>query len=228
MTAREKKWLIQQGAPAQRVHHIPIGPLVSEEADAQAFRQTHQLADYPLVLFLGQKLPYKGYQQIVAAAPQVWEQVPETRFVFIGPTTTESEVFFKTISDQRILELPSVAAQIKSSALAACDIFCMPSTQESLGAVYLEAWSFCKPIIAANIGITQEVISHGQDGLLVEPKPNHIATAILQLLQDKVGRVKMGEAGYQKAKRAYNWERITSAMDTLYDEILRPHTASHA
>jgi len=221
MTERERRWLIEQGAPANRVHVIPVGPLTYPQHDAATFRMIHNLGEGPVVLFLGQKLLYKGYRQIVQAAPLVWQQFPETRFLFIGPRTAESERFFADITDKRIIELPAVDDFEKSSALAACDIFCMPSTQESLGVVYLEAWSLRKPVIAADIEIAREVIANGQDGLLVEQDPAAIAAAILRLLRDEALRKRMGEMGYQKVQSRYNWERLTEQVENLYYSLTK-------
>ncbi len=216
MTEREKRWLVEQGAPANLVYTIPVGPLIHPQPDAVGFRMSHNLGQAPVILFLGQKLPYKGYRQVAQAAPLVWQQFPETRFLFIGPRTAESEKFFAGIADGRILELPAVDDFEKSSALAACDIFCMPSTQESLGVVYLEAWSFKKPVIAANIEIAREVIANGQDGLLVEQDATEIAAAILRLLRDKRQALRMGEAGYLKVQQHYNWERLIKQVESVY------------
>ena len=137
------------GAAAERVHVIPFGPVLSDHFDGPSFRQRHGLGQFPVVLFVGQKLAYKGYRQIVeAAAPLVWAGVPDARFVFVGPRNPDSISVFERVSDPRVLELPAVDLEEKTSALAACDVFCMPSMQESLGVVYLEAWSLGKPVVA--------------------------------------------------------------------------------
>lgn len=221
MTNREKQWLVEQGALAQRVHVIPVGPLVSPEFDADSFRRSHNLGQSPMVLFLGQKLSYKGYRQMVEAAPLVWDQVPDARFVFIGPRTPDSERYFFGIDDPRILELPTVDVFEKNSALAACDIFCMPSVQESLGGVFLEAWSFRKPVIAANIDIAREVIEEGKDGLLVAQEPQSIATSVITLLLDARARSLMGQAGYQKVQEKYDWVNIVDRMERLYFDLTK-------
>jgi len=221
MTHHEKAWLERQGAPAGHVHVVPAGPIVQAEGDAQGFRREHGLGRAPFVLFLGQKLPYKGYVQMVQAAPLIWSQAPEARLVFIGPRTAESERFFALHQDPRIVELPAVDALEKSSALAACDVFCMPSVQESLGVVYLEAWSFRKPVIAADIHITREVIAEGQDGLLVEQEPQAIARATVRLLQDEGFRQRLGEKGHQKVRRKYDWAHLIDRMEALYISLCR-------
>jgi glycosyltransferase involved in cell wall biosynthesis len=221
MTRRERAWLIEQGAAAERVQVIPIGPLLHSQSDPEGFRATHHLGATPLVLFLAQKLPYKGYRQVAEAAPLVWQRFPEARFAFIGPQTAESRRFFATQNDSRIIELPAVDDFTKSSALAACDIFCMPSVQESLGAVYLEAWSHRKPVIAANIEVMADVVTPGVDGLLVKPDSTAVADAIIALLRDPAQRGRMGAAGSHKVQEHYDWQRLAERVVGVYKDLIR-------
>jgi glycosyltransferase involved in cell wall biosynthesis len=221
MTPRERRWLIEQDAAADRVHVIPVGPLLHPEHNAAAFRATYGLGDAPVILFLAQKLPYKGYRQVAEAAPLVWRHFPEARFAFVGPRTAESELFFACLSDSRIIELPAVDDFTKNSALAACDVFCMPSVQESLGVVYLEAWCFQKPVIAADIEVMTDVISDGQDGLLVKPEPPAIADAIVSLLQDPARRARMGRLGHQKVQEHYDWQKLAEQVVGVYSDLVR-------
>ncbi len=222
MTGREKAWLIEQGAAQERVYVIPPGLTQPPASDAQRFRASHQVGDAPVVLFVGQKLPYKGFAQLAAAAPIVWEQMPETRFVFIGPRNPESEQFFQTQTDPRILEMGAVDELEKNSALAACDVFCMPSTHESFGIVYLEAWNFRKPVVGAKIDALEEVIDSGTDGLLVAQTPEAIADALLRLLNDSTLRQSFGEAGYAKVRQRYDWDKLIQQMNSVYTSLL-PH-----
>lgn len=220
MTGREKEWLVEQGATPDRVHVIPAGVPEPPPCDPERWRNKYGLKDTPIVLFLGQKLPYKGYKQLAEAAPIVWDAYPETRFVFIGPRNAESESFFARLSDQRILELGSVDEMEKNSALAAADIFCMPSTQESLGIVYLEAWNFRKPVIGARIDVLENVIDSGIDGLLVEQQADSIAIGLIRLLGDPTMRQSMGEVGYTKIRRQYDWDRLTQLLSNVYSSLL--------
>ncbi|MFZ1752156.1 MAG: glycosyltransferase family 4 protein [Caldilineaceae bacterium] len=219
MTNQEKQWLIGQGAAGERVHIVPPGLPFPVKSDAQWFRKKHRLGQSPLILFLGQKLPYKGYQQLAEAAPLVWADNPEVRFVFVGPRTPGSENFFSTFSDPRILEMGGVDEMEKNAAFAACDIFCMPSTQESLGIVYLEAWNYCKPVVAARIDTMKDVIDAGIDGLLVEKTPEAIANALLQLLRDPQMRRTLGENGYTKVRQQYNWGNRIQQLEAVYTSL---------
>jgi glycosyltransferase involved in cell wall biosynthesis len=219
-TEIEKQTLIQLGVKEERIFVRGIGAIVDKPGDGAAFRQKHKLEDVPLVLFLGQKYPYKGFEAMLKAADTVWQKFPKTHFVFIGPRTPESLKVFAGVTDKRILEFDRVDAQEKSNALAACDVFCVPSEQESFGGVYLEAWHFKKPVIGGNIPAISEVIGEGEDGLLVDQTPQNIANALIALLEDEKARVKMGQKGYQKTLTKYSWENSTKQLMAAYRSVL--------
>ena len=216
MTAIEKEWLIRQGVERDRIHICPYGPLVSKSAKPRSFRQRYALEGFPVVLFVARQIPEKGYHPLTLAAQQVWQQHPSTHFDFIGPKTADSEAFFQEVDDPRILNLGEVSDEVKSSALAACDIFCLPSHQESLGVSYLEAWEFEKPVIAADIPVMSSMIEHGKDGLIVQPVPSSIAAAIGQLLERPALRHELGCSGYRKVRSFYDWQQVAAKMSQIY------------
>jgi len=219
LTQTEKQTLISLGVKPEQIHVTGIGPVLSPQAAGQEFRDRHQLLG-PIVLFLGQHYPYKGYQQLLQATKQVWEKHPETHFVFIGPSVKKSEQVFQAYPDDRIHRLGTVSLQEKTDALAACDILCVPSMQESFGGVFTEAWCFQKPVIGGNIPAVAEVISDGKDGLLVEQKPETIATAIIELLSNPQKASEMGEAGYQKVHQHYTWPKLAEKTLNVYQSII--------
>lgn len=188
--------------------------------DAAGFRRRYHLSG-PVVLFVGQKYPYKGFQPLLAAAPLVWEQCPETSFVFIGPRTRASERVFRGVDDPRILELGAVNLAEKTAALAACDVLCVPSTQESFGGVYVEAWQMGKPVIGANIATVSQVISDGVDGFVGPPEPTFLAGRLRQLLDDPTLRTRMGEAGRRKAEQLYDWRVLAGRTEQIYESLRR-------
>ncbi len=230
LTYIEKAWLETLGGRPDTIEVVSGGPLVSDlvgPATVSAFRSRYGLGDHPVVLFLGQKLAYKGYRQMVEAAPLVWAYAPETRFVFIGPRTPESTQFFATVKHPQIVELPAVDVEEKNTALAACTLFCMPSVQESLGLVFLEAWHYCKPVIAADIGITHELVSDGIDGFIATQTPDAIAAAIIRLVQSPQLCAELGAAGYRKQTTNYTWERSVEKLSCSYQRLVSSKQTPH-
>lgn len=204
------------GVQESHIHVTGIGPVLAPQADAQEFRRTHGMTAGPMVLFLGQHYPYKGFRQVLEAAPLVWEQQPETQFVFIGPAVKDSDRAFVEMADPRIHRLGAVDLQTKTNALAACDVLCVPSSQESFGGVYTEAWSFGKPVIGCTIPAVAEVISNGQDGYLVKQSTPEIADCLQDLLSHPETAAQMGQAGYQKVQDRYSWPTLAQKTEAVY------------
>lgn len=218
MTEYEKQWLITQGADPRNVHSVGVGPVLPDAFDGRRFRERYEIDGY-IVLFIGQKYRYKGYVELLQASREVQDRFPNTCFVFIGPRTPESRISFFPYADHRIIELGVVSDQEKADALAACDIFCMPSLQESFGSVFLEAWMMGKPVIAGDIPCERELVDDGEDGFLVRQDPGEIAGRIMDLLGDEKLRERMGRSGREKVLQRYTWDRIAEKMMAIYDGL---------
>ncbi len=219
LTRAEKEMLIRLGVREDRIVVIGHGPEVAQQADGSAFRAKHRLTG-PIVLFLAEKRAYKGFQQLTAAAPRVWERHPDTQFVFIGPGTKASRAFFAEVSDPRIIELDVVSLQEKTDALAACDVLCVPSSQESFGGVYTEAWTQAKPVVGCDIAAVRDVIDDMENGLLVRQDAADIAEKLCYLLDKPEQARRLGRAGYDKVEREFSWHTIYHRTMVAYQRLL--------
>ena len=218
LTNAEKRALVALGVREERIAVTGIGPILAQQANPEIFLSKHHI-DGPMVLFLGQHYKYKGFRQVLEAADLVWQRVPETHFVFIGPPVGRSERFFRR-ADRRVHRLGKVDLQTKTDALAASSLLCVPSTQESFGGVYTEAWSFGKPVIAGDIPALAEVVAHGEDGYLVSQNPAEIAECICELLLDSALAQNMGEAGKRKVEKRYTWKQLAERTSQIYSGLL--------
>ena len=110
--------------------------------------------------------------------------------------------------------------QTKTDALAACDIFCLPSSQESFGAVFLEAWAFGKPVIALDIPQIRYLVKDGVNGCLVKPVPELIAQKITGLLDNPDVARNMGISGSELVKNNFTWSALSEKTISAYEQIL--------
>lgn len=218
----DKQTLLNLGVPKSLLHMIGVIPVVSTDADPAGFRKKHGLGNAPVVLYIGRMIEYKGFRAILEAAPQVWKQVPKTRFVFAGPANPSDAAAFEN-ADPRILFLGRCSDQEKSDALAACDIFCMPSTSEILPTVYLEAWSCGKPVIGGRAPGLPELIEGSGGGVAVEQTPAAVAAAAVRFLSDTELRRCCGENGRQLVTDNYSLQAVTGQLEVLYRELTQPH-----
>jgi glycosyltransferase involved in cell wall biosynthesis len=219
LTNSERETLIKLGVKENKIHLTGHGPILAPSSHPEAFKKRYQI-DGPMVLFLGQHYPYKGYQQLLQATEAIWQKVPETTFVFIGPPVGNSEQIYAQYQDSRIIRLGSVDLQTKTDALAACSVLCVPSTQESFGGVYTEAWSFAKPVIGCNIPAIAEVINQGVDGFLVTQESQSIAETICQVLLDNNLAASLGIAGQRKVQEKFTWQRLAEKTEQIYQHLL--------
>jgi glycosyltransferase involved in cell wall biosynthesis len=222
LTEAEKRIMISLGVEEKRIHITGMAPTLVSGGDGQRFRDSHKLGSAPVILFLAQKYPYKGVKELLDSSNIVWKKFPEAVFLFIGPRTTFSEKLFKEIKDVHILDLDSMNPQSleKSDALAACTLLCVPSSQESFGGVYTEAWYFSKPVIGCNIPAVSEVINDGEDGYLVDQNPAQIADRIVYLLDNPGVAQRLGDNGKRKVEARFTWPKLAEITEKTYMDCL--------
>jgi len=219
LTQTEKDWLGKLGLDIKKIHVVSGAPVLAPNYDAESFREKYHI-NGNMVLFIAAKRRYKGYPLILEAMKYVWTEHPDTYFVFIGLETAESSELFSRYKDGRVIDIGVVDLEEKTSALSACDIFCMPSTAESFGIVFVEAWAMSKPVIGGDCLSTREVIDDGKNGFIVVQEPKALAEKITLLLNDGNLRREMGEAGRQKVLENYTWERAARKLENIYLGLL--------
>jgi glycosyltransferase involved in cell wall biosynthesis len=115
--------------------------------------------------------------------------------------------------------------------LASCDLFVLPSLLEGLPLAVLEAMAAGKPVIATQVGGTNEAIINGKSGVLVPPAdPMALARAIRKLLSDTSLAERLAAAGQARAHRHFSAESMVRCVTQIYDELLdssRTHNAYH-
>ena len=225
-TEPEKNFLVSQGIDSSKIQVFGQG--LPETAwppgNGQAIRRRMGLTDQPLVVFLGRKVKGKGMETLLETLPQVWSEVPETVLLLAG----QSSPYFRDLMDripadqnQRIRSLDNFPEEDKNDLLAAADVLVLPSSIESFGVVFLEAWAQKKPVIGIDIPAVAAMIEDGKDGLTVPAgDSNALAQAILRLLKDPVLRRTMGEAGALKVRERFESGKVAEKMEALFLELI--------
>lgn len=214
----DRDYLVSLGIPREKVRLGGVFPLLPESVDPAGFRQRHGLGDDPVVLYVGRLMVQKGAPAMLAAAQRIWREQPTARLVFIGPGSPQQSEVFRGC-DKRIHYLGRVCEQEKGDALAACDLFCMPSISEILPAVYLEAWSYAKPVIGGLADGLEELITGHGGGINASQNPEELAGAILRMLGDDDLRRRCGEAGRALVRSRFTVDAVTGAYRSIYREL---------
>jgi D-inositol-3-phosphate glycosyltransferase len=97
----------------------------------------------------------------------------------------------------------------------------LPSHREPCALVYVEAALSRKPTIGCWAGGAPESIADGETGLLVPVRDSAtIAQAILTLLTNRQCAAHMGDAGYERARDLFGWERFVETLEGVYERVL--------
>jgi glycosyltransferase involved in cell wall biosynthesis len=65
------------------------------------------------------------------------------------------------------------------------------------------------------------VVDDGETGLVIEAgSPAAVAEAIQRVANGRADRVRMGQAGREKAARLWSWPRLLDRMDEAYAEAI--------
>jgi glycosyltransferase involved in cell wall biosynthesis len=211
MTELEKRKLGDLGVPGDKLKVVGHGfdAKLATAGDGEKFRHKYGITG-PVVLHLGMKAYEKGSLTLVAAMKQLWARGSEAWLVMAGPSLRVFDEFAaKEIQGcARWVNLPPFADENKRDLLAAADIVVQPSRVESLGLVLMEAWVNAKPVIAADIAVSRELVENSGGGVIVPfDDADRLAEEIARMMADSDLRQQMGQRGRQAAQ-AYTGEKL--------------------
>jgi glycosyltransferase involved in cell wall biosynthesis len=195
--------------------------------DAAAARRHFGLPPEAFVLlFLGRKTGYKGLDLCAGALRRLRAEERKPWLLAVGPETDDSRRLWAQLRaeglDDCLVVRGAVDADERLLALAACDLLALPSVGESFGIVYLEAWAYGKPVLGANIPAVAALITHGSDGLLIDPAdPAQMSQYVAQLMDDAALARRLGEAGHEKLVRRYTIKTTTDLVEGFYRRVRR-------
>lgn len=191
--------LLQWGVPEEKVEVVPS--LYLDMQLLQPYRDAPKKYD---VAFCGRLATNKGLAGLIRALVRV----PDATLLVIGdgPRRRESEkLAFQLGLRGRVTFagwLPSQKQVV--SALSSARMFVMNSRSEGGPRVALEAMACGLPVIATSVGVMPEVISNGENGLLIPMETRALADAITRLLSDTALRERMA---HEAAKGLERFER---------------------
>ncbi len=108
------------------------------------------------------------------------------------------------------------------------DALAFPSLKEGWGLVVLEALSAGLPVVATDMAVFREYLTHGRDSLLVPVQDSaRLADAMELLVVDADLRDRLGHGGRRVVER-FTWPSSARRHLDIYDEILARNAESHA
>jgi glycosyltransferase involved in cell wall biosynthesis len=191
----EARHLVSKGLDQQKTTLCGLPPMCRVDGAGEALRHKLGINDRPVVLFLGRRDAGKGYHALLRAWPLILKEVPDAVLMLAGPGGPDDGGLIDQLPSDSIRDLGKPDEAQKADAYAACDVFCLPSEHESFGIVYVEAWSYGKPVICGTAPASRELVQDGVTGIHADHSEAVLAPALLRLLKNRTEALKIGEAG---------------------------------
>jgi phosphatidylinositol alpha-1,6-mannosyltransferase len=179
---------------------------------------------------------YKGHDVLMRSMPLIRERVPDVRWVIVGdgPLRGELQELASALGVSDAVTFTGPASDRERDGwIRRATLLAMPSrlpegglAGEGYGIVYLEAGTFGKPVVAANVAGALDAVVDGETGLLVDPTdPAAVAGAITTLLLDSDLAARLGRAGAARAA-TLSWPQIARRVQDLLLGRLAPGATS--
>jgi glycosyltransferase involved in cell wall biosynthesis len=206
--------------------------LVPPRCDSTLFSEKNVAKDKPKILcknqynllFVGNLLIAKGVDILLEAFALIVRENPDIGLIFVGDGEEKPrlEARAKELDiDEKVFLLGRVEYNLIPTFMYYSDILILPSIEEGVGRVLLEAMSLNLPIVASNVGGIPLVIDNNKDGLLFEVgEIESLKEKVLFLLSDVVFSEKMTKVAHQKFLENYEYEVSMKKFINMYISIL--------
>ena len=205
---------IEAGIDGARVLKVPYG------VDPDMFRPGVKDDDVFRIMFAGGVSLRKGVRYLLQAFSEL--SLPHAELVLIGDPEREMLPFIKKYSRNTIRIIPSVPPGREIAAwYQRSSLFVLPSIEEGLARVQLEAMASGLPVIATPNTGGEELIEEGVQGYLVPIRDvGKLKERIAHLYENKEIRQLMGQRARAKIKAGFTWEHYGERMIAEYEKIL--------
>lgn len=180
------------------------------------------------VVFVGSLVPRKGLDTLVRGLARL--PTEEWRLAAIGSRRTDRAYVARVrrqvdalgVGDRTVLT-GHLDEEALAARLADAHLLAVPSRHEGFGIVYLEGMGFGLPALATTAGGASDLVTHGEDGVLVPPDdPDAIARAVEPLLSDRERLREMSLAARRRYERHPTWSETMERVREFLAWIAEP------
>ncbi|MFM7168079.1 MAG: glycosyltransferase family 4 protein [Planctomycetaceae bacterium] len=215
---------------------LPAGPVMDqlekqvilpgvEVADAPGIDQPLDDDRPPVIGMAGPLEVIKGASFFLRACHRVVAAGHDIRIVIAGSGPEEHSLRQLAASLDLSRRLTFVDGGVSMQGyLAAIDIFCLPSLQQGIGVLMLEAMALGRPVIASGVGGVLSVIQDRENGLIVPPSDSRLlADRIIELLLNRDTARTIAAAGQQLVRSRFREDHMLDQLISLY-RLMQPTT----
>lgn len=219
------------GANAARVHTLYNGVdgalFAPGDRDEARARLGLDATDAPLLLYVGNLKDSKGCLDLLEAFPAVLATRPQARLLYVGAGPCRGALLARARAlgvEARVQLAGAMPHAALPDWFRAADVLCLPSHNEGVPNVVLEAMACGTPVVATRVGGIPEVVP-GHAGRLV---PLGDRAALSEALVDAATR-EWDIAAIAAHARGFSWEANIERLDAVLQQAaVRAGTVAEA
>ena len=178
-----------------------------------------------LVGTVGDIIARKGQKYLFDAIDKIVKEVPNFKLVLLGRFHRQEPYVRKLRS---LVMRKQLYNRVKwlglrenvQDFMSAFDLCVVPSVEEPLGLVAMEALAAGTPVVASRTGGLPEIVQHQTNGLLVPPKDSaQLADAIIEMARDASRREEMGAAGKAMVMQKFDPANLARQVESIYQSL---------
>jgi glycosyltransferase involved in cell wall biosynthesis len=193
--------------------------------DEKIFAPNYNKPEKKYILYVGSLAYRKGLFDLVECGKYICKEYPDVDFIIVGDGMLKDKLQKKV----KKLELGNkivFKGHVPKTELIRlyqnATIHILPSHYEGLPTVLLEAMSCGLPVVATAVSGNLDVISDGENGILIPPKsPKKMADAISMLLDDYETRRKLGKNARETIEKRFTWDLISDKVLGCYGSLMK-------
>ena len=181
--------------------------------------------DEVIIGSLGNIRPAKAYDVLLEAAALLKDSEKSYRFVIAGHG--KGSLYQKILDLKSELKLDEHVQFLgfnddPAEFLSDLDIFVLSSSSEGFSIATIQAMAAGLPVIATRSGGPQEIITHNENGYLVDiDAPQQIADAVKKLVNDSDLSQRLAQAGQNHAIKTFDIKNMINSYEEIYKNFCR-------
>lgn len=217
------------GVIAEKIYEIPNGldTEVFRPVDAETRNSLRIKLGLPandkLATYSGKLNQGKGVRYLIKAWKTIAESRRDTHLVLVGSGDGQSlsreDEIRAMVKEMGLESRVTFTGYVENvhEYLQTSDIFVFPSENESFGLAFVEAMSCRLPIIACRVGGIPEIVQHGENGILIEPRdPDALAREINRILDHPDMARSLADNAYRTARERYSIDAVAARYFELF------------
>jgi phosphatidyl-myo-inositol dimannoside synthase len=196
--------------------------------DTRDVRARYRLGERRWLLSVARLVAYKGLDTGLQVLAELHQQYPDLGYAVVGSGQQLSELQAMTRIlglEDRVRFLTDVPDRDLPALYNCSEVYLGLSRStdldvEGFGISLVEASACGIPVVAARSGGIPDAVRDGETGLLVDgERPHLVAEAVSLLLRDKELARRLGAGGRRAVETFYNWDRVTSDIIRIGEEV---------